>query len=1015
MAEPTFLALLLITLFLTSDSDAAQPNDAELRTLLTIERDWGNPTALSGWNNNNSNTTASASFTHCEWAGVTCNDNGQVIALAFQNFNLSHPIPASICSLKNLAYLDLSYNNLTGDFPAAALHGCSSLQYLDLSNNFFSGVLPTDINKLSLSMEHLNLSCNGFSGSVPLAIAQFPKLKSLVLDTNSFNGSYRGSAIGNLTKLETLTLATNPFSPGPIPVEFGKLKNLKILWLSDMNLTGGIPDRLSSLTELTTLALYDNKLGGEIPAWVWKLQKLEVLYLYDNSFTGGIGPGVTAVSMRQLDLSANWLTGTIPNAIGKMKNLTLLYLYYNEFTGVIPSSIGLLPNLVDIRLFNNRLSGPLPPELGKHSPLGNLEVSDNFLTGEVPGTLCSNKKLYDIVLFNNNFSGVFPPFLEACDTLDNIMLQDNHFTGEFPEKVWSAFPKLTTVKIQNNNFTGFLPSTLSSNLTRIEIGNNRFSGAIPESATGLRWFYAESNWFSHVPANMTKLANLIDLNLAGNQISGSIPTSMGALERLNYLNLSSNQITGAIPAEIGLLPMLIVLDLSKNQLTGGIPEDFTNNNHFSFLNLSYNQLTGEVPASLQIPAYYVSFLDNPGLCVESSSALPLQTCSGGGGRHSRRKIILSVGISSFALFGFVAAGVGCIMHWRKKGRQDVTSWKMTPFRALDFTEHDVLSNIREENLIGRGGSGKVYRIHLGSQKSAAKDGGDEAGGHPTVAVKKIGNAGKADANLDKEFEAEVASLGGLRHGNIVDLLCCISGGDDTKLLVYEYMENGSLDRWLHRRRKRGPPLGWPTRLSIAVDVARGLSYMHHGFTRPVIHRDVKCSNILLDRGFGAKIADFGLARILARAGESEPTSGICGTFGYIAPEYVSRAKVSEKVDVYSFGVVLLELATGRGPEDGGTESGSCLVKWASKRYKSSEPCADQLVDGEILDPAYLDDMVAVLELGVACTGEDPSSRPPMSEVLRRLLQCGRSQMAVDDDDDHSAKDVCGVDSFECMV
>jgi len=126
------------------------------------------------------------------------------------------------------------------------------------------------------------------------------------------------------------------------------------------------------------------------------------------------------------------------------------------------------------------------------------------------------------------------------------------------------------------------------------------------------------------------------------------------------------------------------------------------------------------------------------------------------------------------------------------------------------------------------------------------------------------------------------SLGGLRHGNIVDLLCCISG-DDAKLLVYEYMENGSLDRWLHRRRKRGPQLGWPTRLRIAVDVARGLSYMHHGFTRPVIHRDVKCSNILLDHGFRAKIADFGLARILSRAGESEPASGICGTFGYIAP------------------------------------------------------------------------------------------------------------------------------------
>ncbi|XP_004954582.1 receptor-like protein kinase 5 [Setaria italica] len=997
------LTLLLTPLFLTSSSDSVRPTDAELRPLLIIKRDWGNPTALSSWKNTSSNTTASSPFTHCEWAGVTCNDNGQVTALSFQNFNISNPIPASICSLKKLAYLDLSYNNLAGEFPAAALYGCSALHYLDLSNNLFSGVLPTDINgKLSMQMEHLNLSTNGFSGSVPSAIAGFPKLKSLILDTNSFNGTYPGSAIGSLTELETLTLASNPFSPGRIPHDFSKLKNLKMLWMSGMNLTGVIPYALSALTELTVLALYENNLEGAIPAFVWKLQKLEFVYLYANSFMGAIGPEFTAVNMQQLDLSGNSLSGVIPETIGNMKNLTLLCLYNNYFTGWIPSNIGLLPNLVDIRLFNNMLLGTLPPELGKHSPLGNLEVSNNYLTGVLGETLCFNKKLYNIVAFNNNFSGVFPAILGACDTLDNIMLQNNNFVGEFPEKIWSALPKLTSVMIQNNNLTGFLPSALSPKITRIEMGNNRFFGNIPESATGLRSFEAEKNLFSGgLPADMTMLANLTVLNLAGNQISGSIPTSIGALERLNSLNLSSNQITGEIPAGIGLLPVLIVLDLYNNKLSGSIPEDF-NNNHFSFLNLSSNQLTGEVPTALQSPKYNNVFLDNPSLCAESNSGLPLPPCS----RNSWRKIILSVA----ALFSFIAVCVGWSIYRRKKDRKDVTSWKMTPFHALDFTDHDILSNIREENLIGRGGSGKVYRIHLGSQKAAGKS-ADAAGGHSTVAVKKIGNAGKPDGDIDKEFEAEVASLGGLRHGNIINLLCCISG-DDTKLLIYEYMENGSLDRWLHRRRRKiGPPLGWPTRLSIAMDVARGLSY--HGFTRPVIHRDVKCSNILLDREFRAKIADFGLARILARAGESEPTSSVCGTFGYIAPEYVSRAKVSEKVDVYSFGVVLLELATGRGPQDGGTESGSCLAKWASKRCGNSNPCVD-LIDGEIRDPAYLDDMVAVFELGVVCTGEDPSSRPPMNEVLNRLIQCGRSQMTLDDDD-HYAKDLCGDDSFEFMV
>ncbi|WVZ77115.1 hypothetical protein U9M48_025016, partial [Paspalum notatum var. saurae] len=1017
MAMPNILAFLfLVPFLLASNSDSAWPNnDAELQALLTIKKDWGNPAALRSWKHSSSNTTASASSTHCKWVGVACN-NGRVIALSFQNFNITHPIPASICSLKNLSRLDLSYNNLTNQFPTA-LYSCLALQYLDLSNNLFSGALPPDINKLSAAMEHLNLSSNGFAGTVPSAIAGFPKLKSLLLDNNGFNGMYPASAIGGLSELETLTLAYNPFVPGLIPDDFGKLMKLKLLWLSGMNLTGSIPDALSSLIELTVLALSDNKLGGEIPAWIWKLQRLEYLYLYANRFTGAIGPespdNITAVSLQQVDLSSNMLTGPISESVGNMKNLTLLYLYFNNITGEIPASVGLLPNLDDIRLFNNMLSGRLPPELGRHSPLGNLEVSDNRLSGELPATLCYNKKLYDIVVFNNSFSGDFPAVLGACHTVNNIMAYNNRFTGEFPVEVWSTFPALTTVMIQNNSFTGTLPSVISPNITMIQMGNNRFSGSLPAAAPGLKTFTAEKNQFSGgLPTDMSGFASLIDLDLSRNMISGSIPPSVGSLISANSLNLSSNQISGAIPAEIGLLPALAILDLSRNKLAGDIPEELSNL-HLVYLNLSSNQLAGDVPDALENPTFYASFLDNPGLCARrADSGLLLQACSQGGGHHSSARMILLLAgivvpsISVISLVGVIA--------WRLflRHKNSLTSWKMIPFDTLNFTEQDIVSNMSEENVIGRGGSGKVYRIRFSSSSRSLKAPVARQGGDAMVAVKKIiGNAaGKPDArNVDKdnkEFEAEVRSLGGLRHGNIVRLLCCISG-DDTKLLVYEYMENGSLDRWLHRRGGGGKRMGaldWPTRLRIAVDVARGLSYMHHGFTSPVIHRDVKCSNILLDREFGAKIADFGLARILAKSGESEPVSAVCGTFGYIAPEYVTRVKVSEKVDVYSFGVVLLELATGRGAQDGGTESGSCLAKWASKRYKNGDLCID-LIDGEIQDTAYLDDMVAVFELGVVCTSDDPTSRPPMSEVLHQLLQCGRNQVSIDIDED-SSKSAC---------
>jgi kinase len=888
----SYLLLLFLLVFVTSNSSSqsmAQITDAsELATLLAIKKGWGSPSALSSWSSQNAS--------YCSWAGVRC-VNGQVCALSFQNLSIANPVPvpaASICNLKNLSYLDLSYNKLTGQFPTA-LYSCSAARFLDLSNNRFSGALPADINKLSSAMEHLNLSSNGFTGSVPRAIAAFKKLRSLVLDTNSFDGTYPGSAIAGLSELETLTLANNPFVPGPIPDDFGKLTKLQMLWMSGMNLTGRIPDKLSSLTELTTLALSVNKLHGEIPAWVWSLQKLQILYLYDNSFTGAIGPDITAVSLQEIDLSSNWLNGTIPESMGDLRDLSLLFLYFNNLTGPIPSSVGLLPNLTDIRLFNNRLSGPLPPELGKHSPLANLEVSNNLLRGELPDTLCLNRKLYDLVVFNNSFSGVFPANLADCDTVNNIMAYNNLFTGEFPEKVWSGFPLLTTVMIQNNSFTGTMPSAISSNITRIEMGNNRFSGDVPTSAPGLKTFKAGNNQFSGtLPEDMSGLANLIELNLAGNTISGAIPPSIGSLQRLNYLNLSSNQISGAIPPGIGLLPVLTILDLSSNELTGEIPEEF-NDLHTSFLNLSSNQLTGELPESLKNPAYDRSFLGNRGLCAAVNPNVKFPACRYR--RHSQMATGLIILFSVLA--GAILVGaVGCFIVRRKKQRRDVTSWKMMPFRKLDFSECDVLTNLRDEDVIGSGGSGKVYRVHL----PARGRGRGRGCAGTVVAVKKLWSRGKAEEKLDREFDTEVKILGDIRHNNIVSLLCYISS-EDTKLLVYEYMENGSLDRWLHPKDNAATAvLNWPTRLGIAIDAARGLSYMHDECAQPIMHRDVKSSNILLDPGFRAKIADFGLARILLKSGEPESVSAVGGTFGYMAPGafLISRAAVTSRPTLLVF-------------------------------------------------------------------------------------------------------------------
>ncbi|CAL5042347.1 unnamed protein product [Urochloa decumbens] len=966
------LLLVLLLFLLLAGGGTSQPAAAGDRdTLLAIKKDWGNPPQLKSWD-------PAAAPDHCTWTGVTCAGAAAVTGLTLSNLFLAGSVPASVCALKSLARLDLSYNNLTGAFPAAALHACANLTFLDLSNNQLSGPLPRDMNlNLSPAMEHLNLSTNGFSGEVPPAVARLTRLKSLLLDTNRFTGAYPAAEISHLAGLEVLALACNAFAAAPVPLEFAKLTNLTYLWLDKMNLTGEIPEAFSGLTELTTFSMAFNELTGPIPAWVLQHAKLQNIYLYGNTLSGEVPRNVTAMNLIELDFSSNNLTGGIPEGIGKLKNLTILFLYKNRLTGTIPASIGLLP-LRDLRIFNNQLSGELPPELGKHSPLGNLEVGNNNLSGPLREALCANGKLYDIVAFNNSFSGELPANLGDCVTINNLMLHNNRFSGEFPAKIWS-FPKLTTVMIQNNSFTGTLPSEISPNMSRIEMGNNMFSGSFPQLATGLKVFHAENNRLGgELPADMSKLGNLTDLSVSGNRITGSIPASIKLLQKLNTLNLSANRISGVIPPGcLGTLPTLTTLDLSDNLLTGSIPSDISN--LINSLNLSSNQLTGEVPALLQIAAYDRSFLGNPGLCAQAGSGTSLPTCRGGGDGNrdelSKGLMALFAVLAGIVLVGSV--GIAWLLFRRRKESLEVTDWKMTAFTHLNFAESDVLGNISEQNVIGSGGSGKVYRIHLGGA-------GDEETGR-MVAVKRIWNSRKVDEKLDKEFESEVKVLGSIRHNNIVKLLCCISS-QEAKLLVYEYMENGSLDRWLHHREREGAPapLDWPTRLAVAIDAAKGLSYMHHDCAQPIVHRDVKSSNILLDPDFQAKIADFGLARILVKSGEPESVSAIGGTFGYMAPEYGYRPKVNEKVDVYSFGVVLLELTTGKVANDSGADM--CLAEWAWRRYQKGAPF-DDVVDEAIREPAYMQDILSVFTMGVICTGDNPLTRPSMKEVLHQLVRC----------------------------
>ncbi|KAL8216563.1 hypothetical protein R6Q57_023400 [Mikania cordata] len=949
---------------------------SERITLLNLRQQWRNPVSLMHWN---------ASSSSCDWPEITCNTDGSVILLKLGSKGLIGALPAAICNFQNLESIIFVDNLLTGEFPKV-LYNCSKLIHLDISQNAFVGRLPDDIDRLS-RIEYVDLGANNFTGDIPTAIGNLSSLMYLQLYQNLFDGLIP-SEIGNLSNLLILGLAYNGFASPEIPPEFGKLRNLKKLWMPGSNLIGKIPESFGNLSDLELLDLSSNKLEGEIPSGLFLLKNLSNLYLYKNNLSGEIPSVIESVKLTEIDISMNKIIGSIPEDFGKLQQLEVLNLFSNQLSGSILPSISQIPALRIFRLFRNYLTGELPSEIGLHSKLEAFEVSENKLTGKLPENLCGGGTLSVVVAFSNNLTGEIPRSLQTCDKLYTIQLYDNSFTGEFPSGIWSL-SNLTSLRIAGNYLSGELPTSIPWSLSRLEISDNKFSGRIPEAIslwTKLNVFKASNNLLSgEIPTGFTSLSLLSVVYLDGNSLSGRLPARIRSWNSLTTLNLARNNLSGEIPVSITSLPRLLELDLSENQFSGKIPTQLSRL-RLTSLNLSSNNLTGRIPYAFDNLAYENSFLNNPKLC--SSSPIPnLQNCHTDYTKspHSHKfspKIIAMIVVSS-AFITLVTIVCTLFMfrgYLKKKQKLDLTTWKLTSFHTLKFTEANILCCLTDNNLIGSGGSGKVYQIEIG-----------RVGEY--VAVKRIWTTRKMDHTLEKEFLSEVQILGSIRHSNIVKLLCCFSS-EDSKLLVYEYMENQSLDKWLHGKKmktNRGVVhhmvLDWPKRLQIAIGAAQGLCYMHHDCSPPIIHRDVKSSNILLDSEFKARIADFGLAKILTKPtpGQANTLSAIAGSFGYIPPEYAYSTTITDRVDVYSFGVVLLELVTGKEPHEGDVNMN--LAEWTWKHFSEGNSMVEAL-DPEIKQAScYMEEISLVFKLGLICTSTLPSSRPSMKEVLEILRRC----------------------------
>ncbi|KAK4487142.1 hypothetical protein RD792_006457 [Penstemon davidsonii] len=267
-------------------------------------------------------------------------------------------------------------------------------------------------------------------------------------------------------------------------------------------------------------------------------------------------------------------------------------------------------------------------------------------------------------------------------------------------------------------------------------------------------------------------------------------------------------------------------------------------------------------------------------------------------------------------------------------------------------------------VIGEGGYGVVYRGRLVN--------GTE------VAVKKLfNNLGQAE----KEFRVEVEAIGHVRHKNLVRLLgYCIEGVH--RMLVYEYVNNGNLEQWLHGTMRQHGTLTWEARMKVLLGTAKALAYLHEAIEPKVIHRDIKSSNILIDTDFNSKVSDFGLAKLLD-SGESHITTRVMGTFGYVAPEYANSGLLNEKSDIYSFGVLLLEAVTGRDPVDYGRPANEVnLVEWLKMMVGNRR--AEEVVDPNLEVKPSVRALKRALLVALRCVDPDSEKRPKMSQVVRML-------------------------------
>ncbi|KAJ0451422.1 putative protein kinase RLK-Pelle-DLSV family [Helianthus annuus] len=866
--------------------------------------------------------------------GCDCNignhtDDCHVVWITHQFYSLDGVLSPELVKLPYLWSIDFAYNYLSGTIPPE--WGSTTLQEISLLGNRLTGSIPPELGNIT-TLTKLNFEANQLSGTIP-------------------------SELGRLTNLKTLILSSNRLT-GRLPTTLGQLGNLTEFRIKENNFSGSIPDFIQNWRLLTRLEMVASGLTGPIPSNISLLENLTDLRIGEITGPAQAFPqlnnthGLIRLILRNCNIS-----GEIPEYIWLMRELEVLDLSFNRLVGRISNNI-VGWTLRFVFLTANMLSGDIPDTLLLNG--ATIDFSYNNFTWQGPDqATCRQNQNYYVNIFRSSSTG--KPMHDMLPCTENI---------KGPRSACSLHVNCggNDLAVRENE-----QSVLYEGDANVDGGAARLYKAARNwglSSTGdfmddnnfQNARYAESlQGNTRLPALYTT-ARLSPLTLTYFSYcleNGEYSVKLHFAE-IQFTNDSTYKSLGRRIFDIYIQGRRVRKDFNIEDEAGGVGRPVV---------VPFN--ASVTVSILEIRFYWAgkgtTRFPKAGVYGPLVSAIDVdlhfKTCSMGG-KKSNKAVYIGVGIAvPFLIFLIL------VVLWRKKcfkGRKaNDKDFEGMELKTISFSLKQLktaTNNFKDSNKIGEGGFGAVY-------KGTLSDG-------TVVAVKQLSSHSKQG---NREFLNEIGVISCLQHPNLVKLHgCCIEG--DQLLLVYEYMENNSLANALFG--KSGLTLDWPTRFRICIGIARGLAFLHDESRIKIVHRDIKATNVLLDKDLNPKISDFGLAR-LNEDDKTHVSTRVAGTIGYIAPEYALRGHLSDKADVYSYGVLLLEIISGKNNTSYiPINNCICLLDWACRVETSKQ--YEELFDKRLESAINKQEAETVVKVALLCTNGSPSMRPTMTEVVNML-------------------------------